>query len=148
MRGLITQFIYAQSPYSMRGLITQFIYAQSPYSMRGLITGFAYGYFGFSYIITYLIMLPITYTVHKWPPNRYGCGTWHLLSASVILLLIFILACILGRMYKKRQRGDILPNEHIAICYQLLHMLHNVQCSGVINYTTACSFHSLPIFIT
>ena len=96
----------------------QFICAQSPYSMKGLIVGLVYGFLGTSSIIIYILLLPITYTVHKWPPNRYGCGMWYLLSASIVLLIVFILACILSRRYKNRKRDDILPNEQVfAINY-------------------------------
>ena len=104
----------------------QFIHAQSPYSMKGLVFGLAYECLGLSYIIFYIVLIPITYAPHKWPPTRYGCGTWYLLSASIILLLMFVLACILISKYKKRQRGDILPNEHIfAINYYSRYTMQN-----------------------
>ena len=103
-----------------------FICAQSPYSMKGLITGLAYEFLGFSYIISFIVLLPIIHAAHKWHPTRYGCGTWYLLSASIILLLMFIIACILTWKYKKRQRGDILPNEHIfAINYYSRYTMYN-----------------------
>ena len=106
--------------------VIQFICAQSPYSMKGLILGIAYGLFGLSIIISYVIMLPITSTVHKWPPNRYGCGTWYLLSASIVLLIMFIIACLLSWRYKKRQRGDVLPNEQVfAINYYTRYIMYN-----------------------
>ena len=105
----------------------QFICAQSPYSMKGLITALAYEFLGFSYIISLIMLLPIIHTVHKWRPTRYECGTWYLLSASIILLLMFIIACILAWKYKKRQRGDILPNEHIfAINYYSRYTMYNI----------------------
>ena len=28
------------------------------------------------------IALPITSAAHKWPPSRYRCGTWYLLSGA------------------------------------------------------------------
>ena len=114
------------STFFMLSAVIQFVSAQSPYSMKGLVFGLAYGFFGLSFLVTYVIMLPITYTVHKWPANRYGCGTWYLLAASIVLLLMFISACILSWRYKKRQRGDTLPNEHIfAIDYYSRYTMHN-----------------------
>ena len=104
----------------------QFICAQSPYSMKGLVTGLGYALFGLSFAIIYLMLLPITYTVHKWPPNRYGCGTWYLLAASTVFLLAFIIAVIISRRYRKRQRDDVLPNEHIfAINYYSRYIMYN-----------------------
>ena len=104
----------------------QFICAQSPYSMKGLITGLGYALFGLSIAMIYLVLLPITYTVHKWPPNRYGCGTWYLLAASIVFLLAFMIAVIISQRYKKRQRDDILPNEHIfAINYYSHYTMYN-----------------------
>ena len=99
----------------------QFISAQSPYSMKGLIFGLVYGIVGTSIGLNYLILLPLISTAHKWPPSRYGCGTWYLLLASMVLLVIFILLCVLSYRYKRRQRADVLPSEHISICYQPLH---------------------------
>ena len=91
----------------------QFICAQSPYSMKGLIFGLAYAIFGFSVVITYLMMLPISYTVHKWPATPYGCGTWYLLSVTIVHLLVLVVACTLSWKYKKREREETLPNEQM-----------------------------------
>ena len=104
----------------------QFIAAQSPYSMKGLIFGLLYGILGVSVGFNYLILLPITSTAHKWPPSRYGCGTWYLLSASIVLLVMFLLLCVLSWKYKKRQRADVLPSEHIfAINYYTRYTMQN-----------------------
>ena len=94
--------------------------------MKGLITGLGYALIGLSIAIIYLMLLPITYTVHKWPPNRYGCGTWYLLAASIVFLLMFMIAVIISQRYKKRQRDDVLPNEHIfAINYYSRYTMYN-----------------------
>ena len=120
--GLLRVFSYF---FMISGLV-QFICAQSPYSMKGLITGLVYALFGLSIAIIHLLLLPITYTVHKWPPNRYGCGTWYLLAASIVILLAFMIAVIISRRYKRRQRGDVLPNEHIfAINYYSRYTMYN-----------------------
>ena len=117
---------WAMIPYNFKSISVafmltaamQFISAQSPYSMKGLIFGLGYGILGISIALDYLILLPITSTAHKWPPSRYGCGTWYLLSASIVLLVMFVLLCILSCKYKRRQRADVLPSEHIfAINY-------------------------------
>ena len=104
----------------------QFICAQTPYTMKGLMSGWLYGAYGCSIIVSNIILLPITLTTHKWPPNRYGCETWYLLSVSIVLLLVFIFSSILSWRYKKRQREDTLPNEHIfAIDYYSRYTMHN-----------------------
>ena len=115
------------SNFFMLSAVIQFVCAQSPYSMKGLIFGLSFGVFGFSFFIVHTILLqPIVHTVHKWPPNRYGCGTWYLLAASIVLLLIFAITCFLSWKYKKRQRGDVLPNEHIfAINYYSRYTMYN-----------------------
>ena len=110
--------------------VSQFICAQSPYSMKGLVTGIGYGLFGLSCIVCFIMLLPLTYTAHKWPTNKYGCGTWYLLSASIGLLLMLLITCILAWRYKKRQRGDILPNDQIfAIDYYTRYTMYNAVSS-------------------
>ena len=104
----------------------QFISAQSPYSMKGLIFGLVYAIIGISVTFDYLILLPITSTADKWPPSRYGCGMWYLLSASIVLLVMFALLCVLSCKYKRRQRADVLPSEHIfAINYYSRYTMQN-----------------------
>ena len=123
---VIPECLRSFSSFFMITSAIQFICAQSPYSMKGLIAGIAYSFLGLSYLISYIVLIPITHAAHKWPPTKYGCGTWYLLSASIILLLMFILAYILIWKYKKRQRGDILPNEHIfAIDYYSRYTMYN-----------------------
>ena len=96
----------------------QFVCAQSPYSMRGLLFGMLYSFMGISILVSYLVLLPLELTVHKWPPSRYGCGVWYLLSASIVLLLVFVVACFLSWKYKKRQRDELQHNEQMfAINY-------------------------------
>ena len=104
---VLPELFYAFSYFFILSGVVQFICVQSPYSMKGLITGLGYALIGLSIAIIYLVLLPITYTVHKWPPNRYGCGTWYLLSTSIVFLLEFMIAVIISWRYKKRQRGDV-----------------------------------------
>ena len=104
----------------------QFITAQSPYSMKGLIFGLAYGIMGISIAFNYLILLPITSTAHMWPPSGYGCGMWYLLSACIVLLVMFVLLLVLSCKYERRQRADVLPSEHIfAINYYSRYTMQN-----------------------
>ena len=131
---ILLDYKWAMIPYNLKDISIalmatasmQFISAQSPYSMKGLIFGLAYGIIGISIGLNYLIMLPFTSTAHKWPPSRYGCGTWYLLSASIVLLVMFMLLCILSYKYKRRQRADVLPSEHIfAINYYSRYTMEN-----------------------
>ena len=115
---MIPNTIYGISIYLMLSSTLQFICSQSPYSMKGLIFGSMYGFIGLSFGISALILFPLVSAVHKWPLSRYGCGVWYLLSASIILLLIFLLLSLLSWRYKKRQRSDYQPSEHMfAINY-------------------------------
>ena len=110
---MIPNTTYGISFYLMLSSGLQFICAQSPYSMKGLLIGLIYGFIGLSYAFFYLIHLPIEKKAHKWPPSRFGCGVWYLLSASILLLLVSVVTCCLSRRYKKRQRGDLQHNEQI-----------------------------------
>ena len=124
--AMIPYNLYIISIGLMATAAVQFISAQSPYSMKGLMFGLGYGISGVSISFNYLILLPITSTAHKWPSNRYGCGTWYLLSASIVLLVMLVLLCVFSRKYKRRQRADVLPNEHIfAINYYSRYTMQN-----------------------
>ena len=46
----------------------EFVCAQSPYSMKGLIAGLALEFQGLLVILDFLVLSPLTLTVHKWPP--------------------------------------------------------------------------------
>ena len=123
---MLPESLRAISFYFMLSGAIQFVCAQTPYTMKGLMLGWLYGAYGCSIIVGYILLLPITLTTHKWPPNRYGCETWYLLSVSIVLLLVFIFSSILSWRYKKRQREDTLPNEHIfAIDYYSRYTMHN-----------------------
>ena len=128
---MIPNTIYGISVYLMLTSALQFICAQSPYSMKGLIFGLMYGFIGLSFGISSLVLLPLVSTAHKWLSSRNGCGVWYLLSASIILLLIFLLSSLLSWRYKKRQRGDYLPSEHMfAINYYDRVLNNSVESPG------------------
>ena len=110
---MIPNTTYGISFYLMISSGLQFICAQSPYSMKGLLIGLIYGFIGLSYGFFYLIYLSIEKKAYKWPPSRFGCGVWYLLSASILFLLVLVVTCCLSRRYKKRQRGDLQHNEQI-----------------------------------
>ena len=123
---MIPKFFYILSYFFLYSAAVKFVCAQSPYSMKGLMFGLGFGIYEFSNIAGYLMLLPFRYTAHKWPPNRYGCGTWYLLSVSIVLLLVCITFYVLTRRYKKRQRGDVLPNEQIfATNYYSRYVMYN-----------------------
>ena len=113
---MLPESLHIISNYLLLFATIQFICAQIPYTMKGLMSGWIFGAYGCSIIVGGILLLPIT--AHKWPSSRYGCETWYLLSMSIVFLLVFIFASILSWRYKKRQREDTLPNEHIfAIDY-------------------------------
>ena len=110
---MIPNTIYSISFYLMLSSALQFICAQSPYSMKGLLVGLTYGFLGLSYGFFYLVLLPVEKNAYKWPSHKLGCGVWYLLSASTVLLLVFVVICFLSWRYKRRQRDDLQHNEQI-----------------------------------
>ena len=124
--SILPECLHITADFLLLSTGVQFICAQSPYSMKGLLFGFGYGVYGFLLFMSDILLLSIIDIVKKSPPSRYGCGMWYLLSLSVVQLLVCILACVVSRSYKKRQRGDTLPNEHIfAINYYSRYTMSN-----------------------
>ena len=87
------------------------ICSQSPYAMKGLLLGIGYGAVGFYNLINTLIVVVFTH-LESWRKIPLSCGFWYFL-VLIILLLAFSMALfvIVKRVYKKRQREDVLLNE-------------------------------------
>ena len=109
----IPDFLYSLSIALLGIGGSEFFAAQSPYSMRGLIAGCGYGMLCLSAALTIVISIPFTKRLSIWGSGVTSCEFWY----TLLLLIIEILACIMLvvtlKLYKKRKREDVLPNEHI-----------------------------------
>ena len=85
---------------------SEFLCAQSPYSMRGLLFGLAYGSIGFFAILGYGILRSIAAISRKWLSNGYGCRAWYLLMSSLLFLILLGIFFSVFKCYKKRNRDD------------------------------------------
>ena len=91
----------------------EFICAQTPYSMRGLISGIMYGSGSLFALIGYWITQPFRGKLAVCETGMISCEFWYLLLDILFLGIIGTSFSILGRLYWRRKREDVLPNEHI-----------------------------------
>ena len=91
----------------------EFICAQTPHSMRGLVFGVAYGCGSLFALIGYGITQPFRGKSTKWETGMVSCEFWYLLLNILFLGINGTLFTILSKLYPKRKREDVLPNEHI-----------------------------------
>ena len=91
----------------------EFICAQTPYSMRGLMFGTVYGCIVIFGLVGYGIKQPFTGKLTAWGTGIISCGFWYLLMNALFLGIIGTMLFILGALYRKRKREDVLPNEQI-----------------------------------
>ena len=90
--------------------LVEFISAQVPFFMKGLMIGITYCSF------SYLGLCGWLHLYHSsvfWGTGTLSCGFWYILLLTIVNLgILFLILVILTRWYKKRQRQDVLPNEH------------------------------------
>ena len=91
----------------------EFLCAQTPYSMRGLIFGTVYGCIAMFALVGFGIAQPFKEKSTIWGTRIISCGFWYLILNAFLLGITGIMLCILGVLYKKRKREDVLPNEQI-----------------------------------
>ena len=92
---------------------SEFICAQTPYSMRGLIFGCASGSAAIFFLVGYGISESFTRHLINWGTGIISCGFWYLLMILLLMVMYTAILLILIKHYKKRKREDVLPNEHI-----------------------------------
>ncbi len=83
--------------------LMEFVCAQSPYNMRGLLQGYVWCIVIFSDSIAQLINYEISHLSSK--------AYFMLIYSSVVTVVTlvgFVLFCLLGRWYKRRERDDIV----------------------------------------
>ena len=92
----------------------EFICAQTPYSMRGLMFGSAYGGIAVYTLIAYCLNQPFITQPSRWGNGKIiSCEFWFLCLNTVILGINTVFLLVIGILYKKRKREDVLPNEQI-----------------------------------
>ena len=109
----IPDFLYSLSITLLGISATEFIVAQSPYSMRGLIVGSGYGILSLSVALILAVSIPFTRRLSVWGTGVVSCGFWFALLLLIIEVVVSIMFVVTMRYYKKRKREDVLPNEHI-----------------------------------
>ena len=92
--------------------VVEFISAQVPFFMKGLMIGMTYCSFFLSGALWLVVSLPFIYIHSIWGTGTLSCGFWYMLLLIIVDLCIFLILATLSRWYKKRQRQDVLPNEH------------------------------------
>ena len=109
----IPDFLYSIS-ITLFGIgATEFIVAQSPYSMRGLIVGSGYGILSLSAALSVAASIPFTKRLPVWRTGVVSCGFWFTLLLLIVEVTMGIMFMVTVRYYKKRKREGVLPNEHI-----------------------------------
>ena len=83
----------------------EFISAQSPHSMKGLLIGMSFTIQGFSQLIGYLVVLPVS-LAKPWTDVTISCGFIYLLFTCIVGLGGLILFSLVARKYKYRERDD------------------------------------------
>ena len=109
----IPDFLYSLSITLLGIGATEFIVAQSPYSMRGLIVGSGYGTLSLSAALIVAVSVPFTRRLSVWGTGVVSYGFWFALLLLIIEVVVGIMSVVTVRCYKKRKREDVLPNEHI-----------------------------------
>ena len=91
----------------------EFIISQTPYSMRGLLTGSTYGMLALDAALTAAVSYPFTGIPSFWGKGVISCGFWYALLLGVAAVAVGISLGVMMKLYKRRKREDVLPNEHI-----------------------------------
>ena len=92
--------------------VIELISAQVPFFMKGLMIGMICFSFFLSGTLWLAVSLPFVRVHSIWGTGTLSCGFWYMLLLTIVDLGIFLILATLSRWYKKRQRQDVLPNEH------------------------------------
>ena len=82
----------------------EFICAQAPFNMKGLVIGIGCALFGLCALIHSSLSEVFTSTPRLWKKAPLTCGIWFFMMEGVIVLVGFILAVVMVKLYKKRER--------------------------------------------
>ena len=106
---ILPSVFFGVGPLIVTATTLEFISAQSPHSMKGLLVGVSFAIRGFSQLIGYLFIFPLS-LAHHWERERgssvISCGFIYLLISSIIGLSGLVLFSVIARKYKYRERDD------------------------------------------
>jgi len=88
----------------------EFICAQSPYSMKSLLFGVSFFCAGASTGV--ITISKVFFYKANFHYRGFDCKFWLLLMCSLFAMLLYLVFIVVSIHYKKRKRGDNLPNEH------------------------------------
>ena len=92
----------------------EFYCAQVPYSMKGLIAVIFYTCLGISLIFNRALLYAFEVKSVLWSGGtKFSCAFWYLQTKIILLVILLTCVTILMKLYKRRKREDVLPNEHI-----------------------------------
>ena len=91
----------------------ELIISQTPYSMRGLLMGSVYGLLALFAMLTVALSFPFTKMPSLWGNGVISCGFWCALLPGLAIVVLGSIFGVVMKVYKKRKREDVLPNEHI-----------------------------------
>ena len=106
---ILPSVFFGVGPLIVTATTLEFISAQSPHSMKGLLVGVSFAVRGFSQLIGYLFIIPLS-LAHHWTGERgssvVSCGFIYLLISSIIGLSGLVFFSVIARKYKYRERDD------------------------------------------
>ena len=106
---ILPSVFFGVGPLIVTATTLEFISAQSPHSMKGLLVGVSFAIRGFSQLIGYLFIFPLS-LAHHWTGERgssvVSCGFIYLLISSIIGLSGLVFFSVIARKYKYRERDD------------------------------------------
>ena len=106
---ILPSVFFGVGPLIVTATTLEFISAQSPHSMKGLLVGVSFAIRGFSQLIGYLFIFPLS-LAHHWERERgssvISCGFIYLLISSIIGLSGLVFFSVIARKYKYRERDD------------------------------------------
>ena len=109
---IVPKFMYAASDLMVFVGALEFLCAQVPYSMKGLAMGMVYLFLG-----TFILFFDITrHQIFKritWSTGIVSCGFWYFVTKLLLLVTLLIVFGAVMKLYKKRKRDDVLPNDHM-----------------------------------
>ena len=91
----------------------EFFCAQVPYSMKGLVIGTLFAVLGLYLTSFSAIKFIFTKKSVNWGTGVISCGFWYFLMKLILQTIATVLFYMIIKLYKKRKREDVLPNEQI-----------------------------------
>ena len=89
--------------------VIEFVCAQAPFNMKGLMLGTVYILIGFCSLIQTAISTPFLYKPQlAWEKAPLTCGIWYFMLQGAIVIVGFVVAVVMIKQYKLRERNSVL----------------------------------------